>query len=79
MISIKGIEIDKDDNVWFADFWGGVIGKLDQKTEIFNTYKPPTPFETPYGLTADKRTGCIWYAGLNGNFITRFNPKKRKV
>lgn len=32
----------------------------------------------PYGLVADKKTGEIWFADLNGNHITRFNPKTEK-
>jgi len=74
-VSIKGVEIDKDDNVWFAVFWGSRLGKLDQKTEKFTLYQSPTPNFMPYGMSADKKTGDIWYADLNGNYITRFDPK----
>jgi virginiamycin B lyase len=77
-VSIKGVQVDKDDNIWFAEFWGSMIGKLDQKTEKFSIYKPPTPFAMPYGITVDWRTGNIWYADVNGNFITRFDPKTEK-
>ena len=73
--SIKGLEIDKDDNVWFAVFWGSRLGKLDQKTGKFTIYKLPTEYGMPYGMSADSKTGDIWYADLNGNYITRFDPK----
>jgi virginiamycin B lyase len=73
--SIKGLEIDKDDNVWFAVFWGSRLGKLDQKTGKFTIYKLPTEFGMPYGMSADNKTGDIWYADMNGNYITRFDPK----
>ena len=58
----KGVQIDKDDNVWFAAFWGGRIGKFDQKSEKFTFYKPPTEFAMPYGLSINRKTGDIWYA-----------------
>jgi streptogramin lyase len=76
--SIKGVEIDKDDNVWFAVFWGSRLGKFDQKTEKFTMYKAPTEFAMPYGMSADRKTGDIWYADLNGNYITKFDPKTEK-
>jgi streptogramin lyase len=77
-VSIKGIDVDKDDNVWFAVFWGSAIGKFDQKTEKFSIYKPPTPYAMPYGISVDQKTGMVWYADVNGNFISRFNPKTEK-
>ncbi len=76
--SIKGVEVDKDDNVWFAVFWGSRLGKFDQKTEKFTMYKAPTEFAMPYGISADRKTGDIWYADLNGNYITKFDPKTEK-
>jgi virginiamycin B lyase len=76
--SIKGVEVDKDDNVWFAVFWGSRLGKFDQKTEKFTMYTAPTKFAMPYGISADRKTGDIWYADLNGNYITKFDPKTEK-
>jgi virginiamycin B lyase len=74
-VSIKSIEIDSDDNVWFAEFWGSFIGKYDQKTDKFTEYTPPTPFAMIYGLTADKKNGYIWGTDLNGNHMTRLDPR----
>lgn len=76
--SIKGIDVDRDDNVWFAVFWGSAIGKFDQQTSKFSIYKPPTPFAMPYGLAADKKTGRIWFTDVNGNFISRFDPRTQQ-
>src|SRR5262249_38745406 len=61
-VSIKGLEVDGQDNIWFAEFWGSKVGRYDQKAEKFTMYSPPTRFAMPYGLSADKRTGAIWYA-----------------
>ena len=78
-VSIKGVEIDGEDNVWFGVFWGSRVGKFDQKTENFTMYQPPTTFGMPYGLSTDKRTGNMWYADVNGNFISKLDPKTGKI
>ena len=36
---IKGVEIDGQDNVWFAGFHSNILGKLDPKTRHFNIYQ----------------------------------------
>jgi DNA-binding beta-propeller fold protein YncE len=73
--------IGKDGLVWVpltASKINSAIRKFDQRGETFSIYKPPTPFAMPYGLTADNRTGSIWYTDPNGNFISRFDPKTGK-
>ena len=75
---IKGVEIDAQDNVWFAGFHSNVLGKLDQKTERFTMYHFPTRFAMPYGLAVDKRTGDIWVGDMNGAHVTRFDPKTER-
>jgi streptogramin lyase len=72
---IKGVEIDGQDNVWFAAFHSNVLGKLDQKTGKFSIYHFPTRFAMPYGLSVDRRTGDIWAGDMNGQHVTRFDPK----
>jgi streptogramin lyase len=74
-VSIRGIAMDPDDNLWFGDFHGHRFGKLNVKTEEVKFYKPPTPDAMPYGVSFNKVDGNIWYADFNGNNVTRFNPK----
>jgi len=74
-VSIRGITVDPQDNLWFGDFHGHRFGKMDVKTGAVKFYKPPTPNATVYGVTFNKVDGNIWYADMNGNNITRFNPK----
>ncbi len=76
--SIKGIDIDGDDNIWFAEYWGSFIGKYDQHKGSFDTYTPPTPFAMPYGVTVNRKTGDVWYSDLNGNFVSKFSPATGK-
>jgi streptogramin lyase len=73
--SMRGVMVDSSDNVWFSNFHGHKIGRLDQKTDTIKEWQPPTPNATPYGFAQDSRTGEIWYADMSGNNITRFDPK----
>ncbi len=72
---IKGVEIDAQDNVWFAGFHSNTLGKLDPNTGEFKTYHFPTRYAMPYGIAFDKRTGNIWIGDMNGQHVTRFDPK----
>ena len=78
VVSIRGITVDPQDNLWFGDFHGHRFGKMNVKTEVVTMYKPPTPNATAYGITVNPVDGNIWYADMNGNNITRFNPKTEK-
>jgi len=75
MQSARGISIDGHDNVWFADFYGHQLGKVDAKTGEIHLYKPPTEYGTPYGITVDRRNDYIWYADTHANYATRFDPR----
>ena len=75
VVSIRGITVDMDDNLWFGDYHGHRLGKLNVKTEAINFYTPPTPKATVYGVTVNKIDRNIWFADMNGNNISRFNPK----
>ncbi len=72
--SMRGLVIDPQDNVWFSDYNGHKIGKLDAKTGMIKEYQPPTRFAAPYGLVVDKQ-GYVWFSDLMGNNLTRFDPR----
>jgi streptogramin lyase len=78
VVNIRGITIDPQDNLWFGDFLGHRLGKMDVKTGAVKFYKPPTPNATVYGETYNPVDGNIWLADMNGNNITRFNPRTEK-
>ena len=78
VVNIRGITIDPQDNLWFGDFLGHRLGKMNVKTGVVKFYKPPTPNATIYGETFNAVDGNIWLADMNGNNITRFNPKTEK-
>ena len=74
-VSIRGITVDPQDNLWFGDFHGHRLGKMNVKSGAVKFYEPPTPNATVYGVTFNKVDGNVWYAEMNGNNITRFDPK----
>lgn len=74
-VSIRGITVDPQDNLWFGDFLGHRFGKLNVKTGEVKFYKPPTPNATVYGVAYNQVDGAVWFADMSGNNITRFDPK----
>jgi virginiamycin B lyase len=75
VVSLRGITIDNDDNLWFGDHHGHRLGKLNVKTLDVKFYKAPTVNFNVYGINTNKADGNVWFTDLNGNNITRFNPK----
>ena len=74
-VSIRGITVDPQDNLWFGDFLGHRFGKLNVKTGAVKFYKPPTPNATVYGVSYNQVDGNVWFADMSGNNVTRFDPK----
>jgi streptogramin lyase len=73
--STRGIVVDAQDNVWFSNFHGHRLGRIDAQTREIKQYELPTRNATGYGVVFEKRTGYLWIADMNGNHITRFDPK----
>jgi virginiamycin B lyase len=72
-----GIDIDKDDNVWFDGFTpDGKLYKKDGKTGKITGYSPPTA-GLPRRIQADS-DGIIWFAEYAAGKIGRFDPKTEK-
>jgi len=76
--STRGIAVDAQDNIWFNNFHGHRLGRIDAKTKEITQYELPTKNATGYGVVYEPRTGYLWIADMNGNNITRFDPKTRR-
>ena len=73
--SAYGITLDKDGNVWFAEFTeDGKIGKVDPKTMKVTKWAPPTPNARPRRIQIDT-DGAVWFAEFGAGKIGRFDPK----
>ncbi len=77
-VSIRGITVDPQDNLWFGDFLGHRFGRVNVKTGAVNFFKPPTPNATVYGVTYNAVDGNMWYADMSGNNITRFDRQSEQ-
>ncbi|HWP25554.1 MAG TPA: hypothetical protein VNL39_04335 [Xanthobacteraceae bacterium] len=67
------------DEVWYADFSRGYLGRLNLKTGEHREWQSPSgPNSQPYGIVYAK--GAIWYneSFAKPNTIVRFDPKTEK-
>lgn len=72
-----GIAVDKEGNVWFAEFNSRdhhSIGKVDVKTNKVTKWTPPNSDTRPRRLKIDSQ-GMIWFGDYFGGNLTRFDPQ----
>jgi virginiamycin B lyase len=55
-----GLEVDHDDNVWYASMYTDVMGKLDPNTAVVTEYPSPYGERGTRDMVADAK-GRIWY------------------
>ncbi len=73
----RRMAIAADDKVYFTDFDGGHLGRLDADTGAVKMWASPGgPMASPYGMTITP-DGMVWYseAGVEPNTVIRFDPK----
>jgi virginiamycin B lyase len=73
----RRLAIDAEDKIYFTDYRGGNLGRLDPATGGAKMW--PSPGGTganPYGITITP-DGMVWYSesGVTPNTLIRFNPK----
>ncbi len=74
-----GITVDKEGNVWFAEFNSRdhhSIGKVDVKTNKVTKWTPPDSDTRPRRLKIDSQ-GMVWFGDYFGGNLTRFDPKSQ--
>ncbi len=74
---IYGIAVDKEGNVWFAEFNSRdhhSIGMVDVKTNKVTKWNPPTSDSRPRRLKIDSQ-GMVWFGDYFGGNLTRFDPR----
>ncbi len=75
-----GIAVDKEGNVWFAEFNSRdhhSIGKVDVKTNKVTKWTPPNSDTRPRRLKIDSQ-GMIWFGDYFGGNLTRFDPRTQQ-
>jgi streptogramin lyase len=68
---------DKENNIWFLDFGGENIGKIDAKNTQLTLYPTPTKRSRPRRGRIDDE-GRIWFAEFGGERIGMFDTKSEK-
>ena len=72
----RRMHMTPDDMLWFAENSEGArkIAVFDTKTKTFKEWGPPSPYDDPYDVAADK-AGYAWAGGEPTDFVTRLDPK----
>lgn len=73
----RRMAIASDDRVYFTDYEGGNLGRLDPATGAVKMWPSPAGSgSNPYGIVISP-DGMIWYSesGVKPNTLIRFNPK----
>jgi virginiamycin B lyase len=76
----RRMAIDASDRVYFTDFSGGHLGRLDWTSGAVKMWESPGGGKSaPYGITITP-DGMVWYSesGVKPNTIIQFNPKTEK-
>ncbi len=73
----RRIAIDVEDRVYFTDYEGGHLGRLDPKSGQVKLWDSPGGAKAnPYGIVVTP-DGMVWYSesGVKPNTLVRFDPK----
>jgi virginiamycin B lyase len=73
----RRLSIAADDKVYFTDYQGGNLGRLDPASGVVKMWPSPGGAGSdPYGI-AITPDGMVWYSesGVTPNTIVRFNPR----
>lgn len=60
-----GIALGPDKAIWFTEFFGAKVGRLDPKAGTIREYRIPYAQSFPTGITAGARD--LWFLDLNNN------------
>lgn len=76
----RRLAIDADDAVYFTDYEGGNLGRIDLASGAVKMWPSPGGAgSAPYGI-AITRDGLVWYSesGVKPNTIIQFDPKTER-
>jgi len=70
-----GLAADAANNLFFMDFGGEAIGRIDAKTGQASLYPTPTKRSRPRRTMMDA-SGRVWFAEFAANKVAMFDPKE---
>lgn len=75
---VYGLATDKDNNLYFSNWGGSGLGKIDAKTGAIIHYPTPQVPSRPRRVSLDGQ-GRLWYAGWQSNTVGYMDIKTGKV
>ena len=73
-----GLAADKANNLYFMDFGGESLGRVDAKTTKVTIYPTPTPRSRPRRTMIDGQ-GRVWFAEYGANRVAMFDTKREEI
>lgn len=73
-----GLVADKTNNLYFTDFGGEALGRVDAKTLKVTLYPTPTPRSRPRRMMIDTKER-VWFAEYAANKLAMFDPKSEEI
>ena len=70
-----GLTVDASNNLFFMDFGGEAVGRVDAKTGQPTLYPTPTKRSRPRRTMMDAQ-GRVWFAEFAANKVAMFDPAK---
>jgi virginiamycin B lyase len=70
-----GLAADEQNNLYFMDFAGESVGRVDAKTGRSTIYPTPTPSSRPRRTIIDGQ-GRLWFAEFAANKVAMFDTRK---
>ncbi len=67
----------QDDYVWWSNWFGQSISRLNIRTREVKYYNAPLPNVSPYTMVADKN-GMLWVALPNDDRVAKFDPETKQ-
>jgi streptogramin lyase len=67
----------KGSYVWVANYWTGQLAQINIQTRQIRLHTLPSKYSHPYDVQVD-RNGMVWVNQMNGDRLTKFNPRTQK-
>ena len=71
--------LDWEENLWFGEWYGGKIGRLNTKTGKITEYTPAVPFPAFYQAGVDLKNHMGWSFDWRSDRLVRVNPKTGEI
>jgi len=75
----RRIELDGDDYLWFGEWFGGKIGRLDIKSRKITEFTPSVPFAAFYQAGTDPKNHFGWAYDWRSDRLMRVDPATGEV